>query len=209
MNIRNLPVIPMIFTGAGACLTVENWREVGVSTLSCSLMELGFKPGLEMLFQIKNLPQYLGWSGQWVLNATMPAANREGGYILQSPHDGSRLTILPETILQLIQYLKPDYAILPHEMAKNGDLSFPFIESNQPCEDGFAGILYTHQENMDISDSQMAKQFIPIDDQCTCPTCKQAFTRAYLHHLLANTPLLAQRLLIMHNVYWIGNYKKI
>ena len=47
-------------------------------------------------------------------------------------------------------------------------------------------------------------QFETIDPECTCPTCSQQFTKAYLHHLLQQTPLLCHRLLIQHNVFWMA-----
>lgn len=202
MNTKNLPVIPMIFSGAGTCLTLQNWQETGVSTLSCSLSAMLFKPGLAVLYQIESLARYLGWSGTLVLNASMPPARQDGSYHLFSPLDGSRFTLLPETIQELVAHLKPDFAVLPDEMTKSG-ACLPFIESNQPAEDACSGILYTREGNINIENSDMALQFSPIDADCSCPTCKQNLTRAYLHHLLANTPLLAQRFLIMHNVHWL------
>lgn len=208
MNTKNLPVIPMIFSGAGSCLTLANWEESGVTMLSCSLSAMLFKPGLTVLYKTESLAQYLGWKGKLVLNASMPPACPDGSYNLRSPMDGSRLSLLPETIEGLVAHLKADYVILPDEM-RTTVRNLPFIESNLPSEDGFAGILYTRQGNIDIGNTAMGMQFSSIDASCSCPTCRQNFTRAYLHHLLANTPLLAQRLLIMHNVYWLNNQEKI
>ena len=39
-------------------------------------------------------------------------------------------------------------------------------------------------------------------ENCSCETCSQGFTRAYFHHLLQHTPLLAQRFLVIHNVFF-------
>lgn len=78
-----------------------------------------------------------------------------------------------------------------------------FWQSNRPAEDGYHGLLYHSSGVFNILDAMHAEQFTVIDAQCHCPTCQQQFTRAYLHHLFQHTPLLCQRLLIQHNVYYI------
>lgn len=74
------------------------------------------------------------------------------------------------------------------------------IESDQPAKDACSGMVYCRDGKIDLRDKIYATQFEPIDSACDCPTCKQQFTRAYLHHLLEHTPLLCQRLLIQHNI---------
>lgn len=41
----------------------------------------------------------------------------------------------------------------------------------------------------------------PIDEECSCPTCKN-FTRAYIRHLFKANEQLAGRLAVMHNLYF-------
>jgi len=76
-----------------------------------------------------------------------------------------------------------------------------FLESDRPALDACSGIVYSQGTSIDLKDDQYEKQFESIDSACFCPTCKQNFTRAYLHHLFQHTPLLCQRLLIQHNIY--------
>ena len=77
-----------------------------------------------------------------------------------------------------------------------------YIESNLIAADGYKGKVYSSQKDLEISDPVYAFEFEPIDKNCECPTCSQKLTKAYLHHLLANTPLLCQRFLIEHNIYF-------
>jgi queuine tRNA-ribosyltransferase len=77
-----------------------------------------------------------------------------------------------------------------------------FIETNEPAEMAFWGKVYSSSGIIDITDAKYELDFEPIDNQCSCPTCIQSFTKAYLHHLLQHTPLLCQRLLIQHNIYY-------
>ena len=94
-----------------------------------------------------------------------------------------------------------------------GDLSLPLmealinagaecVESDRPAADACCGKVYCMDGELSIQDNMLTQQFELIDKHCHCPTCSQQFTRAYLHHLFEHTPLLCQRLLVQHNVYF-------
>ncbi len=74
------------------------------------------------------------------------------------------------------------------------------IESDSPAREAYSGNVYSNEGMISLFDQQYEKQFQPIDKNCRCPVCSQSFTKAYLHHLLAQTPLLCQRYLIQHNL---------
>ena len=76
-----------------------------------------------------------------------------------------------------------------------------YIESDRPAADALEGMVYNQAQVLSIQDIDKALVFDVIDPNCQCPTCKQGFTQAYLHHLLGHTPLLCQRFLIQHNIY--------
>jgi queuine tRNA-ribosyltransferase len=44
----------------------------------------------------------------------------------------------------------------------------------------------------------------PLDAQCTCPTCRTGYSRAYLRHLYIAGEILAYRLLTLHNLWYYG-----
>jgi len=108
--------IPILTTEAGRCLTMENWREVGVKMVSYDLTSLLMKPGFELLGALPDLATYTGWQGKVVLNAAMPEMDREGGYTLRSEYDGSRRRYTPDDILMLIGTLQPQLVLLPKGM---------------------------------------------------------------------------------------------
>lgn len=91
-----------------------------------------------------------------------------------------------------------DYYVISNATARSL-ITGGYIETNQPAKDACAGIVYSADGQIDLRDKAYATQFERIDSSCDCPTCKQGFTRAYLHHLLEHTPLLCQRFLIQHN----------
>ncbi|MGC1183513.1 tRNA-guanine transglycosylase [Legionella sp.] len=79
-----------------------------------------------------------------------------------------------------------------------------FIESDEPANAALHGRVYSQRGDIDLTDCSTEKQFETIDPDCNCPVCSQQFTKAYFHHLLQHTPLLCQRLLIQHNVFWLA-----
>jgi queuine tRNA-ribosyltransferase len=83
-----------------------------------------------------------------------------------------------------------------------GDEGVEWIESDEPAAAAMEGKVFSNKGIINLVDDTTAMQFEPIDAQCTCPTCSQQFTKAYLHHLLLHTPLLCQRFLIQHNVFY-------
>lgn len=81
------------------------------------------------------------------------------------------------------------------------------IETDEPARAAFCGQVYSQNGVVDLTSMSTAMQFETIDPDCVCPTCSQRFTKAYFHHLLQHTPLLCQRFLIQHNVFWMAKSK--
>lgn len=77
-----------------------------------------------------------------------------------------------------------------------------YLQSDEPAAQAVLGYLYTKEGELCIKDPSHAMAFKPIDDTCGCVTCLSHFTKAYLHHLYQHTPLLCQRLLVQHNVFF-------
>lgn len=264
-------MIPLITSEAGQCLTMANWQEAGIQTVSCHLVDLLMKPGFDGLCAVPDLASYVGWSDSIVLNASMPNPLREGSYEIRSKYDGHRARYTIEDILTLISHLNPNYVALPEGLHQQhhtvwkllpdvktlffspddipdkidnrsygvyfyydgqmpvsecletikryrdlpcyvfGDLNsevlsvlagegVEYLESDRPASDAFEGVLYHEEGLIFITAPSEARNFDPIHKQCPCATCRQGFSRAYLHHLFNHTPLLCQRLLIQHNV---------
>lgn len=78
-----------------------------------------------------------------------------------------------------------------------------FIETNEPAKSAMQGKVYSRAGHVDLADENTRMLFETIDTDCACPTCSQQFTKAYIHHLLQHTPLLCQRFLIQHNMFYI------
>lgn len=81
------------------------------------------------------------------------------------------------------------------------DASLSRLVSDVAAAHAYAGVVDAGQDELNLTDLRFAQDFALIEAACGCPTCQQGYTRAYLHHLYLNTPLLCQRFLIQHNLY--------
>lgn len=82
-----------------------------------------------------------------------------------------------------------------------------WVESNSPSDSAIHGHIYDDKQDFLISKSDMAEQYEPLSKACGCPTCQAGFTRAYLHHLYSQTPLLCQRYLLQHNIFQMNLFQ--
>lgn len=74
------------------------------------------------------------------------------------------------------------------------------IISDAPAKEALSGQIVHPEGRFTLTNKTMANQHQVLDENCICPSCKQKFTRAYLHHLFSHVPILCQRFLIQHNI---------
>jgi len=85
------------------------------------------------------------------------------------------------------------------------------FDSSHPTKCARHGLIFTHNGNIKILQSQYKEQFNPIDKNCKCVTC-QKFTLAYLHHLFKAKEPVAHTLASIHNLHFMvdlmANYRQ-
>ena len=62
-------------------------------------------------------------------------------------------------------------------------------------------------ETLSVKAGRYAKDFSPLDPECTCYTCRN-FTRAYIRHLMNVGEILGMQLLSIHNLHFYLNLAK-
>lgn len=68
-----------------------------------------------------------------------------------------------------------------------------------PTRNARNGTLFTHRGKLQIKNARYAEDESPVDESCSCYTCR-TFTRAYLRHLFVAGELLFHRLASLHNI---------
>lgn len=81
-------------------------------------------------------------------------------------------------------------------------LGIDTFDSSHPTKCARHGLLFTNQGNLKILQSQHKISLRPIEDDCTCHTCRH-FTRAYIHHLFKANEWIAHTLASIHNLHFM------
>jgi queuine tRNA-ribosyltransferase len=69
------------------------------------------------------------------------------------------------------------------------------------------GTALTKRGKLVIRNAEYARDFKPIDENCSCYACKN-FTRAYIRHLVKAGEILGATLLSIHNVHATVDFMK-
>jgi queuine tRNA-ribosyltransferase len=87
-------------------------------------------------------------------------------------------------------------------------LGVDFFDCVLPTRNARNGTLFTSAGKISIKQAQYAEDGRPLDETCTCYTCRH-YSRAYLRHLYLSKEILSSRLNTIHNLfYYIDLLKK-
>lgn len=81
-------------------------------------------------------------------------------------------------------------------------LGIDTFDSSYPTRSARHGVALTKQGDLKLSKAENAKQFEPIEKDCTCYTCSH-FTKAYLHHLFKASESTGGMLATIHNLHFM------
>jgi len=73
-----------------------------------------------------------------------------------------------------------------------------------PSRNARHGQLFTWKGIININNAKYATDDSPIDEKCTCSTCRN-YSRAYLRHLFKSNEMLAMRLAVIHNLHFYNH----
>ncbi len=76
-----------------------------------------------------------------------------------------------------------------------------FFDCVMPSRNARHGHLFTSRGIINIMNQKYQHDASPIDENCSCPVCKN-HSRSYLRHLLKAGEMLGMRLAVMHNLYF-------
>ncbi len=118
-----------------------------------------------------------------------------------------------EWIMPLIPEDKPHYTMgvgySPTDLFTVVEHGIDMFDCVTPTRIARNGTLYTsdtaykdRKYTLNIRNAQFANDASPIDENCSCKTCKN-HSRAYIHHLFKAQEMLAYRLATIHNLHFL------
>ena len=76
-----------------------------------------------------------------------------------------------------------------------------FFDCVMPARNARHARLFTWEGAINLKNAKYMTDQTSIDPQCDCPVCRR-YTKAYIRHLFVAEEMLAQRLAVMHNLYF-------
>jgi queuine tRNA-ribosyltransferase len=99
---------------------------------------------------------------------------------------------------------KPRYCMgvgLPEDIVEHVTSGVDMFDCVVPTRYGRNGSAFTSAGKITIRNAPYIDDFLPLDSECDCYTCKN-FSRAYLRHLFNTGEMLGLRLVSLHNVHF-------
>ena len=131
-----------------------------------------------------------------------------GGLCIGEPLEKMHRTI--QVCAKALSESKPRYLMgvgSPVEMLKSIGEGIDIFDSAFPTRNARHGDAYTRKGKISISNSRFAKNKKPLDEKCGCKACRNN-ARAYISHLYRTKEILAERLLTIHNLYFLNDIIK-
>ncbi len=102
---------------------------------------------------------------------------------------------------------KPHYLMgvgTPEDLVAGVANGIDMFDCVMPTRNARNGWLFTRFGDVKIKNARYKDDPAPLDESCTCYTCK-TFSRAYLHHLHRSKEILGARLNTIHNLHYYLN----
>lgn len=112
--------------------------------------------------------------------------------------------------IPMFPVLKPRYIMgvgTPEDIVELVSLGADMFDCVLPTRNARNGQLFTRFGKINILNARFKNNTGPIDNQCSCYTCRN-YSTAYLRHLITTKELLAYRLNTIHNIYYYTNLMK-
>lgn len=116
-----------------------------------------------------------------------------------------------EEMLKVLDFLpqqmpsdKPRYLMgvgKPEDLVEAVVRGVDMFDCVMPTRNARNGHLFTTQGVLRLRQAQHKMSTLPVDENCTCHTCRN-YTRGYLHHLDKNREILGAMLTSLHNLHY-------
>ena len=125
-----------------------------------------------------------------------------GGLSVGEPKD--LMFEIADFTLPILPDAKPKYVMgvgTPEDLVELVGMGADMFDCVIPTRNARNGQMFTRYGTLNICNSRFKEDTEPVDDGCSCYTCRN-YSRAYLRHLYMAKELLAYRLNTIHNIHY-------
>ncbi|MBI5232572.1 MAG: tRNA guanosine(34) transglycosylase Tgt [Coriobacteriales bacterium] len=126
-----------------------------------------------------------------------------GGYSVGEPHDRMLESLAP--VASALPTDRPRYLMgvgNPTTLLQAIGLGVDMFDCVLPTRTARMATAFSSAGRMNLRNAQYARDFGPLDPECTCSTCA-SYSRAYLRHLFRMKEMLGAMLLTVHNLHFL------
>ncbi len=129
------------------------------------------------------------------------------GYALGGLSVGEPKELMYEMLAETADYLPADHARYlmgvgtPEDLVEGVFHGIDMFDCVMPTRNARNGMLFTSQGRVVIKNACFQQDPRPLDETCSCYTCRH-YSRAYLRHLFQNREILAYQLNSIHNLHY-------
>jgi len=136
-------------------------------------------------------------------------ANAIGGLSVGEPHH--EMYEMCNIVTDILPEEKPRYLMgvgTPTNLLENISLGIDMFDCVMPTRNARNGLLYTMQGSINIKNKKWEQDFSPIDEHGTSHV-DNAYSKAYLRHLMMSNEMLGKQIASIHNLAFYINLMKI
>ena len=136
-------------------------------------------------------------------------ANAIGGLSVGEPHH--EMYEMCDIVTDILPKEKPRYLMgvgTPSNLLENISLGIDMFDCVMPTRNARNGLLYTMQGSINIKNKKWEQDFSPIDENGTSKV-DNAYSKAYLRHLMMSNEMLGKQIASIHNLAFYINLMKI
>ena len=125
-----------------------------------------------------------------------------GGLSVGEPKD--LMLQIADATLPMLPEDRPRYVMgvgTPADLVALTAMGADMFDCVMPTRNARNGQLFTRRGTMNITNARFRDDTAPVDEQCTCYTCRN-YSRAYLRHLYMAREILVYRLNTIHNLHY-------
>ncbi len=132
------------------------------------------------------------------------------GYALGGLSVGEPKSLMQEMTEATVPHLPVDYPVYmmgvgtPEDLVEGVWRGIDMFDCVMPTRNARNGTLFTSTGKVVIKNARHREDERPLDEQCTCYTCRN-YSRAYLRHLFQAREILSYHLNTIHNLHYYLN----
>lgn len=181
-------------------LTVK-WAKRSMAAYLSSTPQFEYEQTLFAIVQGSSYPEVRRESVRQLIELDFP------GYAIGGLSVGEPKQIMYEiTALctEMLPVQKPRYLMgvgKPEDIVEAIGLGVDMFDCVMPTRNGRKGTVFTRNGVLVVKNANHKDDFLPIDPECNCYSCRN-FSRAYIRHLFKAEEILGMRLASLHNLHF-------